>query len=132
MLSLSGDSKMSKRISSSSITLEDSPAAAARKVLTAFTGGRATVEEQKRLGGEPDKCPVYDLYRFHFALSDEHSKRVYDECVKGVRMCGDCKAEAASLVKAFLEEHQKKRKALEKDAQELIVKSRASLSSSGR
>ena len=132
MLSLSGDSKMSKRIASSSITLEDSPVAAARNVRTAFTGGRATVEEQKRLGGEADKCPVYDLYRFHFALSDEHSQRVYDECVKGVRMCGDCKAEAAGLVKAFLEEHQKKRKALEKDAQELIAKSRASLSSLGR
>jgi tryptophanyl-tRNA synthetase len=131
MLSLSGDSKMSKRVSSSSITLEDQPAAAARKVLTAFTGGRATVEEQRRLGGEADKCPVYDLYRFHFALNDEHSQRVYDECIGGVRMCGDCKKEAAGLVKAFLEEHQKKRRALEKDAQELLAKSKDALSSRG-
>ena len=131
MLGLSGDAKMSKRSLDASVHLENTPAAASRNVLDAFTGGRATVEEQRRLGGEPDKCPVYDLYRFHFASSDEHSQRVYDECKGGVRMCGDCKREASTLVKNFLEQHQKKRLALMKDAQELLVKSRRYLASSG-
>lgn len=132
MLSLSGEQKMSKRTAVSSFTLDDPPASATRKVLTAFTGGRATVEEQRRLGGRPDICPVYDLYRFHFGLDDEHVKRVYDECIGGIRMCGECKQEAAGLVKKFLEQHHKKRDSLKKDAEDLLAKSRSYLLSSGK
>lgn len=132
MLSLSGEQKMSKRTVSSSFTLDDPPAVATRRVMSAFTGGRDTVEEQRRLGGRPDICPIYDLYRFHFGLNDEHVKRVRDECLAGTRLCGECKREAARLVKSFLEEHRKKRESLMSDARELMAKSRAYLLSSGR
>ncbi|MDA4128352.1 MAG: tryptophan--tRNA ligase [Thaumarchaeota archaeon] len=131
MLTLSGDSKMSKRNLSSSFTLDESPASAAKKVMSALTGGRATVEEQRRIGGQPDICPVYDLYKFHFATDDLHVKRVYDECAGGVRMCGECKSEAAGLVKKYLEQHQKKRESLMPDARELLVRSKAYLASAG-
>jgi tryptophanyl-tRNA synthetase len=132
MLSLSGDTKMSKRTLSTSFTLDDPPAGASKKVLGAFTGGRDTVEEQRRLGGRADICPVYDLYRFHFANNDEHVKLVYHECTKGIRLCGDCKHEAAGLVKKFLEEHHKKRESLMKDARELMSKSRDYLLARGK
>jgi tryptophanyl-tRNA synthetase len=129
---LTGAAKMSKRDPDSGFTLGEKPASAAKKVLSAYTGGRATVEEQRKLGGEADKCPVYDLYRFHVAADDAHSERVREECYAGTRMCGDCKAEAAGLVKAFLEEHQKKREALMEDARELLQKSRHYLTSTGK
>ncbi len=132
MLSLGGDQKMSKRTVSSSFTLDDPPAGAIRKVLSAFTGGRDTVEEQRRLGGRPEICPIFDLYRFHFGKDDEHVNRVHDECTGGIRMCGECKQEAAGLVKAFLAEHQRERTSLMKDADELIEKSRRYLSSTGK
>jgi tryptophanyl-tRNA synthetase len=132
MLSLTGEQKMSKRTVSSSFTLDDTPAVATRRVMSAFTGGRDTVEEQRRLGGRPDICPIYDLYRFHFGLNDEHVRRVRDECLAGTRICGECKREAAGLVKSFLEEHRKKRESLMGDARELMAKSRAYLLSSGR
>jgi tryptophanyl-tRNA synthetase len=131
-LALTGGLKMSKRIPESGFTLDESPAAVSKKVLSAFTGGRDTVEEQRRLGGRPDICPVFDLYRFHFAHDDEHSQRVHDECAGGIRMCGECKQEAAGLVKEFLEQHQKKRASLMKDAQQLLEKSRKYLLSSGK
>lgn len=132
MLSLTGEQKMSKRTVSSSFTLDDTPAVATRRVMSAFTGGRDTVEEQRRLGGRPDICPIYDLYRFHFGLNDEHVRRVRDECLAGTRICGECKREAAGLVKSFLEEHRKKRESLMSDARELMAKSKAYLMSSGR
>jgi tryptophanyl-tRNA synthetase len=131
MLSLSGDTKMSKRTLSTSFTLDDPPAGASKKVLSAFTGGRDTTEEQRRLGGRADICPVYDLYRFHFAKDDEHVERVYHECIHGIRLCGECKQEAAGLVKNFLEDHQRKRDKLMKDAKELIAKSREYLLAKG-
>ena len=130
-LSLTGGQKMSKRIPESGFTLDSSPAEAAKRVRSAFTGGRDTVEEQRRLGGRADICPVYDLYRFHFATDDQHVERVYRECTKGVRLCGECKQEAAGLVKSFLEEHHRKRESLLGDAKELLAKSRKYLSSAG-
>jgi tryptophanyl-tRNA synthetase len=132
MLSLSGEQKMSKRTVESSFTLDDPPSAASKKVLSAFTGGRDTVEEQRRLGGRPDICPVFDLYRFHFAINDEHVDRVRAECVGGIRTCGECKQEAAGLVRKFLEEHRKKRDSMMKEAEELIASSRRFLRSEGR
>ncbi len=132
MKSLDGTSKMSKRNPESSLTLEDTPASAARKIMNGFTGGRATVEEQRRIGGEADKCPIYDEYLFHFALEDEYAKRVYDECYGGVRMCGDCKKELATIVERFFEEHQKKRESLMGDAEELLEQSRKTLDSMAR
>jgi tryptophanyl-tRNA synthetase len=123
---------MSKRVPDSGFTLDDSPSAASRRVLTAFTGGRATTEEQRRLGGRADICPVYDLYRFHFAKDDDHVKLVYHECTKGIRLCGECKEEAAGLVKTFLQAHDKKRDSMMKDAEILLKKSREYLGSTGR
>ncbi|HLQ21448.1 MAG TPA: tryptophan--tRNA ligase [Nitrososphaerales archaeon] len=131
-MALTGGFKMSKRDASSGFTLDEDPRSASRKVMAAFTGGRATVEEQRRLGAEADKCPVYDLYRFHFAVDDEHVKRVYDECTGGIRLCGECKQEAAALVKKYLEAHQKKRVLLLGDARELLTKNRKYLASTGK
>ncbi len=132
MLSLGGSDKMSKRSESSLLTLDDTTKDAARKISTAFTGGRDTVEEQRRLGGRANICPVYDLYRFHFARDDEHVKRVYHECTEGIRLCGECKQEATGLVKAFLEDHHRRRDSLMGEAKELLAKSRKYLSSSGK
>ncbi len=131
MLSLSGDQKMSKRSEDSLLTLDDSVSAASRKVLNAFTGGRDTEEEQRRLGARADICPVYDLYRFHFARDDAHVETVYHECTTGIRLCGECKQEAAGLVKSFLQEHHRKRDSMMKDAKELIDRSRDYLGSRG-
>jgi len=129
---LTGGYKMSKRVPESGFTLDDTPTEASKRVRIAFTGGRDTVEEQRRLGGRADICPVYDLYRFHFAKDDEHVERVYHECTKGIRLCGECKQEAMGLVKGFLEDHRKKRDSLMGDAKELLKKSRDYLALTGK
>ena len=132
MLSLGGSDKMSKRSASTLLTLEDQPKDATKKITSAFTGGRDTVEEQRRIGGRPDICPIYDLYRFHFARNDEHVKQVFYECSKGIRLCGECKQEAAALVKSWLDDHHKRRDSLMGDARELLKKSRDYLSLTGK
>ena len=131
-LALTGGYKMSKRVPESGFTLDDSSAEASKRVRVAFTGGRNTVEEQRRLGGRPDICPVFDLYRFHFATDDEHVRRVHYECEEGIRLCGDCKQEAIGLVKSFLEGHHKKRDSLMNDAKDLLARSKSYLTSTGR
>ena len=132
MLSLGGSDKMSKRSESTLLSLEDVPRDASRKIMSAFTGGWDTVDEQRRLGGRPEICPVYDLYNFHFARDEKHLKTVYHECTKVIRLCGECKQEASGLAKAWLEEHHMKRDSMMNEAKELLARSRDYLSSAGK
>jgi len=102
--------KMSSSIPASHISLLDDPEEGYDKVKAATTGGRQSAEEQRELGGEPDQCPVYELYAYLLASdNDEFAERVYEECAGGERLCGGCKEEAAELMAEFLEEHQEKR-----------------------
>ena len=106
--------KMSSSIPASHISLLDYPEDGYDKVKSATTGGRETAEKQRELGGKADECPVYELYAYLLAGDDdEFAKRVYDECVGGERLCGDCKEQAAQLMREFLEEHQEKREEVE-------------------
>jgi tryptophanyl-tRNA synthetase len=102
--------KMSSSVPASHISLLDDPEDGYDKVKAATTGGRDTAEEQRELGGEADKCPVYELYAYLLAGDDdEFATEVYDECVGGERLCGGCKEQAAELMREFLEDHQEKR-----------------------
>ncbi|MFB6156837.1 MAG: tryptophan--tRNA ligase, partial [Haloferacaceae archaeon] len=102
--------KMSSSVPASHISLLDDPADGYEKVKAAATGGRETAEKQRELGGEPDECPVYELYAYLLAADDDgFAKRVYEECAGGERLCGDCKEQAAELMREFLAEHQEKR-----------------------
>jgi tryptophanyl-tRNA synthetase len=101
--------KMSSSRPETSVYLTEPPAAAEKKVRAAVTGGRATAEEQRRLGANPYVCPVYELYLYHLAKDDAHLQQVHDECSTGARLCGGCKGEAIGLLKQFLAEHQERR-----------------------
>ncbi|MFB6360049.1 MAG: tryptophan--tRNA ligase [Halobacteriales archaeon] len=106
--------KMSSSVPASHISLLDDPEEGYEKVTAATTAGRETAELQRELGGEADECPVYELYAYLLAGDDdEYATRVYDECYGGERLCGDCKEEAAELMREFLAEHQEKREELE-------------------
>jgi tryptophanyl-tRNA synthetase len=106
--------KMSSSVPASHISLLDDPEDGYDKVKSATTGGRETAEEQRELGGEADECPVYELYAYLLASDDdEFATEVYEECVGGERLCGDCQEPAAVLREEFLEEHQAKREEAE-------------------
>ena len=100
---------MSSSIPESYIALTDKPEEGAKKVMRAITGGRVTLEEQKKLGGEPDKCSVYELLLYHLIEDDDQLLEVYKDCVGGTRVCGNCKKFTAELMREFLKDHQEKR-----------------------
>ena len=101
--------KMSSSVPESYIALTEPPEEAARKVKRAKTGGRVTVEEQKKLGGLPAQCTVYELMMFHLIDEDVHIKEIFEECKSGKRMCNTCKSEAAELMFSFITRHQEER-----------------------
>ena len=100
--------KMSSSRPEFTIFLTDPPEMARAKLLKALTGGRATAEEQRRLGGVPEACTVYDMYLYHLVPSDDELAKIYDDCRAGRMLCGECKLMAVERLLKFLEEHQRR------------------------
>jgi tryptophanyl-tRNA synthetase len=118
---LDGSPKMSKRDPMSYFTLEEDPEVIAKKISNAFTGGRPTAEEQRRLGANPDICPIYDLYLFHFFERDEDVVKLYKtECRGGKILCGEDKDRLIKIVTNFVKEHQRKRRQYIDKAREIL------------
>lgn len=101
--------KMSSSIPESQIALTDDPKEGAKKVKKAKTGGCVTLEEQKKLGGKPEECSVFELMLFHLIDDDKELLEIKQECISGTRMCGSCKQLAAEKMQEFLKDHQEKR-----------------------
>jgi len=76
--------------------------------MSGITGGRMTMEEQKRLGGEPDKCSLYLLNLFHMVTDDAELAEIKRKCMAGEVNCGQCKKETAERVVAFLKDFREK------------------------
>ena len=101
--------KMSSSKPESYIALTEDPKEAAGKIMRAITGGRQSLAEQKKLGGEPDKCTIYEFLLFHLSEDDKELLELDAECRSGRRMCGNCKKDVAERIKRFLDEHQQAR-----------------------
>jgi tryptophanyl-tRNA synthetase len=78
--------------------------------MNAKTGGAATLEEQKKHGGKPDECMIYEMCLYHLFEDDTELKEMYESCKKGSLMCGACKKHAAELMEKLLSDLQEKRK----------------------
>jgi tryptophanyl-tRNA synthetase len=111
--------KMSSSEPNTAIFLDDNLKEAEKKLMSAFTGGRNTVEEQRKLGGNPDICKVYEMLKFHYE-DDKELGRIYSECKQGKWLCGECKKFCAAFVTKFLEKHQKEAEKKQKKAEKIV------------
>ncbi len=116
---LKAGKKMSKSDPETCIFLSDPPKVAAEKIMNAFTGGQPTVAEQKKLGGNPNICKVYEFLKFNYPFS-VRLRELYEDCIVGRMMCGDCKLLTAEFVREFLENHQEKLKTTTEIAKRIV------------
>ena len=100
---------MSARAPETSIYTTDAPEVVKRKIWNAYTGGRASIAEQKKLGGNPNICTVF---QYLFCLFEEDDQKLVERernCKTGDILCGYCKTELTEKVNNFLTIHQRKR-----------------------
>jgi tryptophanyl-tRNA synthetase len=102
----------------------DSSEIADRKIMSAFTGGRTTIEEQRKLGANPDICSVYHYEYFLFMDDDKDIEQLRRDCLSGHILCGECKKMLAERVKPFLMEHQAKREKAKDHIEEFLAESK--------
>lgn len=122
---LSGEGVMSTtgNRADDALFLNDPPKVVEQKLRAAFTGGRATVEEQRRLGATPEICSVWALWRTRFAESDAKFDEVTRTCRSGELLCGDCKGQLIERVHRFYERHAEAREKAKEWAESVIVTS---------
>jgi tryptophanyl-tRNA synthetase len=113
--------KMSASDPMSAIFTTDAPKLAKKKVMNAFTGGRATAKEQRKLGANPDICSVFKYYKFIFMPDDSELSEIERKCRTGEILCGECKQILAPRVMEFLEKHQEAREAVKDCVDEFSV-----------
>ncbi len=94
--------KMSSSIPESTIGFFENEPSIKKKVLASLTGGKPTLEEQKREGGNPDSCCVYLLNLFHMISDDNELGELREQCESGTLTCGQCKKETYQRTIEFL------------------------------
>ncbi|MFP3985806.1 MAG: tryptophan--tRNA ligase [Candidatus Bathyarchaeia archaeon] len=101
--------KMSASEPETCIFTTDSADTVKKKIWNAFTGGKPTVKEQRKHGGAPEVCTIYQYLLYLFEENDEKLAELIEECRSGEIVCGDCKRMLTERVIKFLLAHQKKR-----------------------
>jgi tryptophanyl-tRNA synthetase len=105
--SLNGKLKMSKSMPESCIELPEDIDTVKKKLKRALTGGKETIEIQKKEGGDPEKCMVFEMHKQHLIEDDKELKKIYDNCKAGKLLCGECKNIACDKMEEFMKNFEK-------------------------
>ncbi len=112
--------KSSSSDSDKAILLTDDAKTVKKKINRyAFSGGRDTVEEHRKKGGNV-KVDVACQWLKYFEHDDEKLTEIYDKYSKGELLSGEVKAILIDKINAVLSEHQKRRQNADKEFDKFI------------
>ncbi|MEK6760879.1 MAG: tryptophan--tRNA ligase [Nanoarchaeota archaeon] len=121
--SLRGEGKMSSSDESSYIAMTDSPKEVEMKIKRyAFSGGKDTLEEHRKHGGNPDIDVSFQYLKFFFEPDDKKLQKIHDDYKSGKMLTSELKQILIEKINKFLSEHQKKRKLAEKQLGKFLLK----------
>ena len=87
---MTGD-KMSSSKPKTTLFLGDDVASAEKKIKKSFSGGQATVEEHRRLGGDPAKDVAYQYMMYFFEEDDSFLEEINQGYRSGKILAGEMK-----------------------------------------
>ena len=90
VVGMNGD-KMSSSKPETTIFMHDSVENMSKKVKRAFSGGQATVEEHRRLGGDLSKDVAYQYLQYFFEESDKELESIGRDYESGRLLAGEIK-----------------------------------------
>lgn len=117
------DGKMSSSKEETAIYTTDTPDIVKKKINKyAFSGGKDTLEEHRKLGGNPDIDISFQYLRMFLEEDDAKLAKIEKDYRSGKLLSGELKAITIDKINDFLKEHQKKRKLAEKQVDKFIYK----------
>jgi tryptophanyl-tRNA synthetase len=122
--SLGGGSKMSSSENENSVIyLSDSPSDVKKKINKyAFSGGRDTIEEHRKYGGNPDVDVSFQYLRMFFEPDDKKLNDIERKYRSGEMLTGELKKILIDKINDFLKEHQTRRINAKKDVDKFMYK----------
>jgi len=120
---LSGtEGKMSSSTNDSIFTTDSEEEVKKKINKYAFSGGRDTLEEHKKLGGNPDIDVCFQYLRMLLEDDDKKLEKIYKDYKSGKLLSGELKKITIDKINSFLKEHQKKREEARKLVDKFIYK----------
>jgi tryptophanyl-tRNA synthetase len=117
---LDGEKMSKSKKKNNGLFLKESPIEIEKKINKyAFSGGQPTIEDHKRLGGNPD-VDVSCIYLTNLFFGEEEGKKIKEEYKKGNILSSEMKKMFIKEMKSFVENFQLK---LEKISEEDVKKS---------
>ncbi len=102
--------KMSSSDPTSYIALTDTPEEARKKILKhAFSGGRDSVEEHRKLGANLSVDVSYEYLYYLFEEDDRKMKKITEDYGSGKMLTGEVKKLLSEKLEKFLKKHREKR-----------------------
>tara|TARA_Y100000310_G_scaffold27990_1_gene26609 strand:+ start:3413 stop:4525 length:1113 start_codon:yes stop_codon:yes gene_type:complete len=118
--SLKGEGKMSSS-EGMTINFDDSPKEVEMKIKKyAFSGGKDTLEEHRKKGGNPDVDVSFQYLKFLFEPNDKKLQKIYDDYKSGKLLSSELKQILIEKINSFLKEHQRKKKLARKEIDKFL------------
>ena len=108
MPSLDGSIKMSKSNPLHSISLPEDLKQVKKKIMRAHSGGRDTVEEQRKLGAVVEKDMAFELLKQHLVEDDAELQKIYDDYSSGKMLSGELKQLTYEKMEKFMNDFDQK------------------------
>ena len=113
--------KMSKS-KQNAIYLNDSIKVITKKINKSFSGGKKTIEEHRKYGGDPE-IDVSCKYLSSFFLNKSESKKLFEDYKKGILLSSDIKKMLSDKLVDFINNFQKRLKQVnQQDLENCILK----------
>ncbi len=110
------EGKMSASQPDKAILLTDEPSVVKKKVNKyAFSGGKATLEEHRKRGGDTSIDVAYQWLYYLFEEDDNKIEQIKKSYESGEMLSGEIKAILIEKINLFLEEHRKKKELAKKN-----------------
>ena len=108
VVGMTGD-KMSSSKPETTIFMHDSVEEMSKKVKRAFSGGQATIEEHRRLGGDLSKDVAYQYLQYFFEENDRELESIGSDYESGRLLAGEIKQICIDKASEWLTELSEKR-----------------------
>ncbi len=117
------EGKMSSSKEETAIFTTDDKETVRKKVMKyAFSGGRKTLEEHRKYGGNPEIDVSYQYLYQLLEPNDKKIKEIHEEYKSGNLLSGELKQIMVKKANEFLEKHQKARRKAEEKIEKFLIK----------
>ena len=98
--------KMSSSKPKTTIFLDDDISTITKKIKRAYSGGQSTIEEHRRLGGNPDVDVAYQYLMYFFETDDDYLSEINKDYRNGKILAGEMKQICIEKASEWMINHQ--------------------------